>query len=241
MEIDIQLIPVPLNPVTLSERMVIVMDVLRATSVIVQAFSEGATEIIPVKTVEEAFEKAKAFPEGTTLLGGERNSRKIQGFDLGNSPKEYCSERIRGKRIILTTTNGTRAFYLVSSGKEVLVGSFFNLRAIARYCLSRDEDLLIFASGDEGRFSLEDVVCGGMLIEKIAEEGGSVRLTDAAFASRILYERFKRNPLEAFYASHHGRDLVKKGFEEDLLFCARSDISEVIPIFRQGAIRLHRE
>ncbi len=241
MEIDIQLIPIPLNPVTLSERMVIVIDVLRATSVIVQAISEGATEIIPVETVEEAFEKAKAFPEGTTLLGGERNSRKIEGFDLGNSPKEYRSERIRGKRIILTTTNGTRAFYLVSSGKEVLVGSFFNLRAITRYCLSQGEDLLIFASGDEGKFSLEDVVCGGMLIEKIAEEGGSIRLTDAAFASRILYERFKRNPLEAFYASHHGRDLVKKGFEEDLLYCAQSDISEVIPIFRQGVIRPRRE
>ena len=92
MEIDIQLIPVPLNPVTLSERMVIVMDVLRATSVIVQAISEGATEVIPVKTVEEAFEKAKAFPEGTTLLGGERDSRKIEGFDLGNSPKKNASK-----------------------------------------------------------------------------------------------------------------------------------------------------
>lgn len=238
MEIDIQFIPVPPNPITLSNRIVIVIDVLRATSVIVKALSEGATEIIPVATVEEAFRKAKTFPQKTTLLGGERNSRRIEGFDLGNSPKEYVPEKISGKRIILTTTNGTRAFDLVSSGKEVLVACFFNLRAIARYCLSLEEDLLIFASGDEGNFSLEDVVCGGMFIEKMVEEEGSIRLTDAAVAARIIYEKFKENLIEVFYSSHHGRDLVKKGFKEDLLYCAQADIYEVVPIFREGVIRI---
>lgn len=238
MEIDIQFLPVPPNPLLLSQRVVIVIDVLRATSVIVKALSEGAMEIIPVATVEEAFQKAKTFPQGTTLLGGERNSRRIEGFDLGNSPKEYIRERIKGKRIILTTTNGTKAFNIVSSGKKVLTACFFNLKAIARYCLSLEEDLLIFASGDEGNFSLEDVVCGGMFIEKMVEEEGSIRLTDSAVAARILYERFKEDLLEVFYTSHHGRDLVKKGFEEDLLYCAQTDIYEVVPIFRGGIIRI---
>ncbi len=238
MEIDIRFIPVPPDPITLSDRIAIVIDVLRATSVIVKALSEGAAEIIPVAKVEEAFQKAKTFPRGTTLLGGERNSLRIEGFDLGNSPKEYIAERILGKRIILTTTNGTRAFDLVSSGKEVLAACFFNLRAIAKYCLSHKEDLLIFASGDEGNFSLEDVVCGGMLIEKMVEEKASIQLTDAAVAARILYEKFKGNLIEVFYTSRHGRDLVEKGFGEDLLYCAQTDISEVVPIFREGVIRI---
>lgn len=240
MEIDIQFIPVPPNPMTLSQRIVIVIDVLRATSVIVKALSEGAVEIIPVATIEEAIQKAKAFPQGTTLLGGERNSSRIEGFDLGNSPREYIPERIKEKRIILTTTNGTRAFDLVSSGKEVLAACFFNLGAIARHCLSLEEDLLIFTSGDEGNFSLEDAVCGGMFIEKMVEEKESIRLTDAAVAARILYEKFKENLIEAFYTSHHGRDLVRKGFEEDLLYCAQTDIYEVVPIFRGGVIRIHQ-
>lgn len=240
MEIDIQFIPVPPNPIALSQRVVIVIDVLRATSVIVKALSEGAAEIIPVATIEEAFQKAKTFPQGTTLLGGERNSRRIEGFDLGNSPREYIPERIKGKRIILTTTNGTKAFDLVSSGKEVLAACFFNLRAIAEHCLSLEEDLLIFTSGDEGNFSLEDAVCGGMFIEKMVEEKESIRLTDAAVAARILYEKFKENLVEVFYSSHHGRDLVGKGFEEDLLYCAQTDIYEVVPIFRGGVIRIRQ-
>ena len=113
---------------------------------------KGALEIIPVATVEEAFQMAKVFPRGSILLGGERESKKIQGFDLGNSPKEYVAERVKGKKLILTTTNGTKAFHLVSSGKEILVGSFFNIGAIAQRCLELDRDLLIFPSGDEGRF-----------------------------------------------------------------------------------------
>src|SRR3972149_10756046 len=119
MNIDIQLLPLPLDPDFLSPRTVVVIDVLRATSVMVHAMLEGAIEIGPVATVEEAFQKAKAYPSGTTLLGGERGSLKIEGFDLGNSPREYVAERVKGKRLILTTTNGTRAFQLVSAGSEV--------------------------------------------------------------------------------------------------------------------------
>lgn len=238
MEIDLQLVPAPPNPALLSRRVALVIDVLRATSVIVKALSEGAVEVIPVATMEEAFEKASSFPKGTTLLGGERGSRKIEGFDLGNSPREYTSERVRGKRIILATTNGTKAFYLVSSGKEVLAGCFFNIRALARYCVSLREDLLIFPSGDEGKFSLEDVLCGGMLIESMGEEAKPIKLTDSAFAAKILYERFKENLIEAFYLSHHGRDLVRKGFEEDLIYCAQTNLYEVVPIFKGGVIRI---
>lgn len=240
MQIDIQLLPVSPVPSLVSTKAIVVIDVLRATSVIVHAISQGALEIIPVATVEEAFQMARNFPQGTTLLGGERGSQKIKGFDLGNSPREYIAEKVKGKRVILTTTNGTKAFHFVSSGREVMAGSFFNIGAIGRRCLDLGQDLLIFPSGDEGRLSLEDTVCGGMLIDCILNRGkGPVILTDASQSALILYQRFKENLVEAFHLSTHGRDLIERGFEEDLAYCAQVDITDIVPTFRDGVIRAH--
>jgi len=238
MNIDIQLIPFSLNPEMLSERVVIVIDVLRATSVITHALSQGALEIFPVATVEEAFQFAKTFPPGTTLLGGEKDTRRIEGFDLGNSPKEYIAGRVKEKRLILRTTNGTKAFHLVSSGKEVMVCSFFNIRAVTKRCLETDRDLLIFPSGDEGNFSLEDTVCGGMLIDLIIKRRKKpIALTDASHTAHILYQRFEANLLEAFHLSHHGNKLIDLGLGDDLLYCAQTDITNIVPIFREGVIK----
>jgi len=238
MNIDIQLVPFAPNPNLLSDRVVVVIDVLRATSVMVQAISQGALEILPSASAEEAFQMARIFPRGSILLGGERESKKIPGFDLGNSPKEYVVDRVRGKKLILATTNGTKAFHLISSGKEILVGSFFNIGAVAQRCLESDRDLLIFPSGDEGDFSLEDTICGGMLIELITKKGRkSISLTDASCSAQILYQRFKDNLLGAFPLSHHGKELINRGFEDDLVYCAQIDTTRLVPIFREGVIR----
>ena len=239
MNIDIQLMPSAPSSNLLFDRAVVVIDILRATSVIIHAMSQGALEIIPVSTVEDAFQMAKAFPKGFTLLGGEKESKNIPGFDLGNSPREYVAERVKGKKLILTTTNGTKAFHLVSSGKEILAGSFFNIGAITQRCLELDRDLLVFPSGDEGNFSLEDTICGGMLIELITEKAERpVTLTDASECAKILYERFKDNLLEAFRFSRHGKELINRGFEEDLAYCARIDAIPLVPTFRDGVIKL---
>jgi 2-phosphosulfolactate phosphatase len=238
MRIDIQFLPSPPHPNLLSDRVVVVMDILRATSVIVHALSQGASEIIPLATVEEAFRMAKAFPRGFVLLGGERESKEIPGFDLGNSPREYVAERVEGKKIILTTTNGTKAFHAISSGREILAGSFLNIGAVARRCVESEKDLFIFPSGDQGNFSLEDTLCGGMLIDLISErEKEEVVLTDASYSAQILFQRFKDNLVEAFHLSHHGKELIHRGFEEDLAYCAQIDMTPLVPIFRQGVIK----
>jgi len=239
MNIDIQLVPTAPNPNLLFDRAVVVIDILRATSVIIQAMSQGVSEIIPVTTVEDAFKMAKAFPPGFVLLGGESESKNIPGFDLGNSPREYVAERVKGKKLILTTTNGTKAFHRVSSGKEILAGSFFNIGALAQRCLESNRDLLIFPSGDEGNFSLEDTICGGMLIEWITKKGEkSISLTDASECARILYKKFVDNLIGAFYLSRHGKELISRGYEEDLAYCARIDAIPLVPIFRDGVIRI---
>jgi 2-phosphosulfolactate phosphatase len=239
MHIHIQLLPFPIAPELLSDRVVAVIDILRATSVMVQAISQGASEIIPVETVEKAFQLAKTFPPNTTLLGGERESRKIEGFDLGNSPREYQGEKVRGKRLILTTTNGTKAFHAVSSGKKVLVGSFLNITAVAERCFELNQDLFIYLSGDEGNFSLEDTVCGGMLIDRIIKKGGkSFLLTDASRSAHILFQKFEANIEESFHLSQHGGNLVDRGFEEDLAYCAQVDTTNIVPVFKEGVIRI---
>jgi len=239
MRVDIQLLPIPPHPKELSDRTVVVIDVLRATSVIVHAMWQGAKEIIPAATVDEAFQMIKHFPQGTTLLGGERETRKIEGFDLGNSPREYVTDKVKGKRLILNTTNGTKAFHFVASGKEITVGSFFNIGAVSEKCLATGTDLFIFPSGDEGNFSLEDTVCGGMLIDLLIKKGGnSIHLTDASYTALILYQRFEANLLGAFHLSRHGKELVDVGAGEDLLYCTQTDITSIVPIFRDGVIRV---
>jgi 2-phosphosulfolactate phosphatase len=238
MRIDIQFLPFPPNPTLLSNRTVVVIDVLRATSVIVHALSQGAEEIIPVKTVEEAFQVAKIFPQNTTLLGGEKETRRIEGFDLGNSPQEYMAERVRGKRLVLSTTNGTKAFHFVPSAADILIGSFFNIGETAKRCSGLDRDLLIFPSGDEGNFSLEDTLCGGLLIDRIIKRGKKpLALSDASHAAHILYQRFEVNLVEAFCLSRHGRELIDCGHGDDLPYCAQIDITNIVPIFKEGVIK----
>jgi 2-phosphosulfolactate phosphatase len=238
MHIDIQWVPFPPRLEILSKKTIVVIDVLRATSVIIEALFQGAIEVIPVTTVEEAARLAKTFPRGSTLLGGERGSRKIQGFDFGNSPSEYTPEKVRGKRLILTTTNGTRAFHSVAAAEDVLVASFLNGTAVAEGSLQLDRDILIFPSGDEGAFSLEDVVCGGMLIDLMARKShAAIGLTDASSSARILYQRFEGSLLEAFRLSSHGKDLDALGLGEDLFYCARTDVTDLVPTFRNGVIR----
>jgi 2-phosphosulfolactate phosphatase len=239
MEIDLRLLPTSPDPGVLSTRSVVVLDILRATSVIVQALAQGAKEFIPVRTVEEAFDVKRRFPPGTTLLGGEKDTRPIEGFDLGNSPREYVTEKIRDKRIILRTTNGSQAFHLVSSAREVMVGSFFNVEATARRCVEFGFNLLIFPSGDEGTFSLEDTVCGGMIIDRMLKiKGKEVTLTDASNAALILFKRFEDNLVEVFHLSHHGNKLISLGRDEDLPYCAQTDTISLVPIFKNGVIRL---
>ena len=239
MRIETHLIPSFSHLENLLSETVVVMDVLRATSVMVQALSSGVKEIIPVTTVEEAFQLAKSFPLETRLLGGERGSRRIDGFDLGNSPREYITAKVKGKTLILTTTNGTRAFHAVSSGKTILVGSYLNVSAVAQRCLHQEADVLLYGSGDEGRLSLEDTVCGGMIIDRLIHLGKPpIELTDASQMALIAYQRFQRDLMEALRLSNHGRTLIDLGLGEDLPFCAQTDTTVLVPIFKNGVVRI---
>ncbi len=237
MKIDCQLIAVPLSS-EWKDSVFVVVDVLRATSTIVTAFMNGCKSIVPVAEVGEAFDLAKG-PMAGVLVGGERGGRTVEGFDLGNSPQEYTPARVRGQTIILTTTNGSRAFRTLREDAIGIVGSFLNMRAVARYCIRRGRDVLFVLSGQEGEFSLEDAVCAGGIVGMIRKQlEDEAQLSDAALASEILYDHFRGNLVEMFRTSVWGRHLIEIGAEEDLPYCAQIDITAIVPVYRDGKIEL---
>jgi 2-phosphosulfolactate phosphatase len=234
MRADIELIPRDVPNRKGEGKVFVVIDVLRATTTIIEALSNGCTDVIPVVTVDEAFSLAKRLPGEETLIGGERGGLKVDGFDLGNAPREYSRDVVSGKRVILTTTNGTRALQSVAGCELVFVAGFTNAHAVVQRCIALKADPVIIPAGREGKFSLEDVVCGGMMMDLLKREG--VVLTDGARASCILYKAFAHDLLEMARNSEHGRELIRLGLEEDLAFCVQTNVSVLVPVFREGSL-----
>ncbi len=198
----------------------VVIDVLRATSTIVTALANGALCVKPVVNLARArMEKSK-----NTLICGERNGVKPKGFDLGNSPLEYTSDAVFGKNLVLTTTNGTKAVHLVKSPR-VLAGSFLNLSAVVVQ-LKHSEEILVVCSGQDRFIAMEDVLCAGALIERLDRDD----LGDGAKIAFQLWKGLKTSDLQQMLLDTlHGKELAKKGFAEDIVFCSQIDRFHLVP------------
>ena len=213
----------------LSETTCVVFDVLRATSSMITAFAHGAAEIHPVRTIEEALERKKQFPDA--VLGGERNGDPIAGFDLGNSPLEYRD--LAGRRIITTTTNGTLALRSCERAHRVLVGAILNIKAVAEELRRADTpEIVIVCAGTFADFSLEDTMGAGLLIEALG--GGT--LTDAAYAALAVAGAYQ-NPLDALRRARNGRALEAKGRGAEVEWCAQQSRFNVVGSMEQAVIR----
>ncbi len=240
-EIDIVLLPDELRDRDITNSLVVVIDVLRASSTITTALAEGARRIIPVFSLEEARKRAGNYHPDEVLLGGERNGKKIPGFDLGNSPLEYRSQKIKNKIILLSTTNGVKAINQVTKAKKIIIGCFLNIQAVIQYCQSYSKEVLLVCAGNRGSVSLEDTVCAGM-IKYIAE--GSTKQADPdypyyyddALIAGHMYLKFKDDLLKMLKSSNWGQHLRTMGLEEDLIFCAQENIYHHIPILEKGAL-----
>lgn len=216
---------------------VVVIDVLRASSTIVQACENDVGRIIPVTGVEDATRLSATLEKKKTVLGGERDGRMIEGFDLGNSPLEYASRIVKGKTLILSTSNGTVAITQSAAAKELLVGSFLNLSAVVRQLLSsRPKRITLLCAGNQGQLSLEDVVCGGLAVAKITKSfRGKLVLNDGAVAARALADTMT-DVGAVVRDSVHGRRLAELGFEADLEFCSKIDKYGSVPVVIDGRI-----
>lgn len=222
----------------LQNSIAVVIDILRASTTIVTAFANGCREIIPVPEIEDARQILASRPQESMLLCGERSARIIEGFDLGNSPLEYSAERVRGRTLVLTTSNGTRALVRAGEAKKILVLSFLNFQMVCYLLRERTEDVFVFCSGSGGRESLEDSVCAGMLAEQMQITlEDRVELNNAAKNAMELARKHQTNLLVMLKTCKHGSFLMNEGFADDLDICARLNTRSVIPVFEDGLIQ----
>ena len=221
-------------------RSAVVIDVIRASTTITIALHHGCAGIVPARSLREA--RAIALRLGdATLLAGERAASKVVGADLGNSPAEYERERVEGKIVVLTTTNGTRALRAIEGARAVIACAFLNVSAAARWLRRAGPDVLIVCAGRNGHFCFEDAVGGGMLIDRLLRlSDRSLQLSDAARAAHLLYTANGGALLEMLRGSEWGRDITRKGFGADLEICAQVDLTDVVPVMREGRLVAER-
>jgi 2-phosphosulfolactate phosphatase len=239
MKLNVLVSPSAVEELYFSNKTVVVIDVLRATTTIVTALENGAKEIIPVHSIEFAMKASSSMFGGQTLIGGERNTKKIDGFNLGNSPLEYTAENIAGKSIILFTTNGSKAIVKTKYSKETLIGSFLNIQSIAEHLVKQNEDAVeIVCSGANNLFCIEDTVCAGLIVREIQKLKPDVLLTDGARAAVDLSGLVINDIYKMLVNSDHGKLLVENGFEKDIRYCSRLNVSTIVPEYSTSAIRV---
>ena len=176
----------------IENKIAVVIDMFRATSVIVTALSNGCKEVIPYLTIEETLEHAKKLNREDYILGGERKAVKIDGFDLSNSPLEYTEEVIKNKTVLMTTTNGTRTLTKSTSAKRILIAAMINAKAVAKELLQINEDVVIINAGTNGNFSMDDYICSGYIINEMLNDDKNLELTDIAKTANMIYEENPR-------------------------------------------------
>jgi 2-phosphosulfolactate phosphatase len=239
MRLDVLITPGEVMPADVARRTVVVVDVLRASSTIVEALAAGARALYPVAEIEEALKLANTLGRDEVLLCGERKSLAIDGFDLGNSPGDFTAERVAGKLIVMSTTNGTGALVTAGAAARVIVGSWLNLAAVVEDLVRSAAEPVFLCSGRESRFALEDAVCAGTMAAAVMEASGDDdwELNDGALAALAMAKLYP-DPDELFRLTAAGKQIVEAGLREDLAFCALTDRHDVVPVLHDRQISL---
>ena len=220
-------------------KIVVLIDVLRSCTTVAYALLNGAEKIIPASTVEAATKLMSSLDRGSTLLCGEREGKKVTGFDLGNSPLEYTRAIVEGKTLVLASTNGTKLMAKGQNAQEQLLCSFVNVGSIVGRLKPEGSGPIVVCSGTNDQFSLEDAVCAGMVISRLVEMfPGAWELNDGAKAATSLLEKFGGDIYGMLHNSSHGRYLLSLGFGLDIEVCARTDSVQVLPILKEGRVTL---
>lgn len=215
----------------ISDSLVVIIDVLRATSTIATALYNGAREVIPVASVAECIRIGEARG---AVTAGERDGIIAEGLQHGNSPFEYPREFIQGKTLVLTTTNGTRLLHLASAAPEIITGSFPNLDAVSEYLIRRERPVLLGCAAWKDRMNLEDMLFAGAVIHQVKTHF-SVR-GDSALIAAQLYDRAKDDLFGALTHATHFKRLAGHGLEKDIRYCVTPNLAPVLPLLRQGSL-----
>jgi 2-phosphosulfolactate phosphatase len=212
--------------------LVVIVDILRATSSICAAIHNGVKSIIPVATVEEA----RQMKNQGYLVASERDGYVLDFADFGNSPFNFTPEIVSGKEIVYSTTNGTRCIHLASHSKAVVIGSFLNISSLAEWLIQQNAPVLIFCASWKDRFSLEDTVFAGALAEKLLASGKFESICDAVTASVDLWDLAKPDLFGYIQKAAQKGRLASKGLDDCIEFCLTADQTKVIPVFQNDRL-----
>lgn len=213
---------------------IVVTDVLRATTSMAVAFSQGVASVVPVKTLDEA----RQYKKQGYLIAAERGGRKVDFADFGNSPVELLNQDLQDKKLVFTTTNGTLAIHTAKNiGGKVFIGAFVNMKALAAVLEEKPSHLIIMCSGWNGTFCLEDTLFAGALADRLLNSGNYILSDDAARASVSLWRLAATDPVTFLSDSSHFRRLLKLGAKEDIEYAFRRDILNVVPVLRDKGIQ----
>ncbi|MCB0770546.1 MAG: 2-phosphosulfolactate phosphatase [Flavobacteriales bacterium] len=212
---------------------VVVIDVLRATSAMVAAFEHGVDRIIPVSTVEEA---RQYFDRPDHIVAAERDGEIVDGFAYGNSPLAYVDRDLSGKTIVMTTTNGTKAINLAKDARMLVIGSFLNLTALGDWLLHQNDNILLLCSGWKDKFNLEDSVFAGALMERLLQSGKFGVEEDSSIAAKYMYLAARDNVMGILKAAPRRRRIEQLRMHADVKYCLTPDQSTAIPVLRNGEL-----
>lgn len=211
---------------------VVVIDILRATSSMCVAFHHGVRSIVPVATLDESM----AYRKKGFLVGAERRGEPVAGFDLGNSPFSYMQDHVRDRDIALTTTNGTQAIQTAKGAALIAIGSFLNITALSNWLLSQNRDVILLCSGWKGAFNLEDTLFAGAVAHLLTDEFSFTDHRDSALAAMNLYSLARKDMYGFLEQSSHRKRLERLQIEDDIAFCLKPDYTDAIPVMVGDAI-----
>lgn len=219
------------------DAVVVVTDILRASSAIVTAFMNGAESIIPVGTLEEA----RALKEKGYLVAAERDGIVRDFADFGNSPFNFTPERVRGREIVYSTTNGTQAIHQASTGKQVLIGAWLNLSALARHIRNEKRDLLVLCAGWKNKFNLEDTLFAGALVQQVLKEDGFYTICDATLGAIDLYEAASKDMMGYIEKVAQRHRLKKNNLDDVIGYCHETDRTDLVPALEGNKLVLLKD
>ncbi len=218
---------------------VVVIDVLRTSSTIAAALSNGARAVVPVADMAEAGKIAANLDQTSFLMGGERGGEKIEGYHLGNSPLEYDRETVADKTIILNTTNGTSAIRHAREAEHLVVGSFLNASRVVDFAREIGRDVALVCAGWRNRISLEDTLCAGLLLHRLWDGQEPLEVSDSAHIAFTLFRNDGGNLHEAIRRCNHAQRLAEIGLHADIDYCTRVDALPVLPHFEDSRLVLY--
>ncbi len=235
MDIEITYTPTDLAQLRLAGRIVVVMDIVRASTTITAGLAAGCAGFIPVASLAAARRIVREHADEAILLGGERQGIIVPGFDLGNSPGEYHSGNVLGKRVAFTTTNGTRVIAAAKDAERVVIGALVNLEAVASYLVTEGKPVVLAAGGRLGRPAIDDLFGAGMLAQRLQEMTETTH-TEPARMALALAGQFQHDLLGLLRSADSGRAMQAAGLGADIDFCAQVSVMDLVPVLRGNEI-----